>query len=82
MLKKIILFSQNKSSTLQNNLASFSFSQAATHHSFTLNLWFLFELKHNAHLSESVCENLYSRFRLAFIKVYIFAQLKSMDSWL
>ena len=36
--------------------ALFFLSQASTHHSFTFNLRFLYELKHKIRLSKTVCE--------------------------
>ena len=48
------------------------FSRASTHHSFTFNLQFLYELKHKVRLSKTVCRIFYCRFRFVFIKVYIF----------
>ena len=47
---------------------------APTHHSFTFNLRFLYELKHKFRLSEIVCGIFHFRFRSVFIKVYIFVQ--------
>ena len=35
--------------------ALFFLSWAPTHHSFTFNLWFLYELKDKVHLSKTVC---------------------------
>ena len=55
----------------------FFHSQAPTHHSFTFNSRFLYELKHKVHLSKSVCGIFYFRFRFVFIKVYIFVQQKA-----
>ena len=52
----------------------FFLSRAPTHHSFTFNSQFLYELKHNAHLSKTVCEIFHFRFRFVFIKVYVFVQ--------
>ena len=51
-------------------MPSFFLSQAPTHHSFTFNLRFLYELKHKVRLSKTVC----GIFRFVFIKVYIFVQ--------
>ena len=47
-------------------------SRAPTHHSF--NLRFLYELKHKARLSKTVCWIFHFQFRFVFIKVYIFVQ--------
>ena len=49
-------------------------SQAPTHHGFTFNLRFLYELKHKVCLSKTVCEIFHFRFCFVFLKVYIFAQ--------
>ena len=53
---------------------AFFFLRAPTYHSFTFNLWFLFELKHKVCLSKSVCGIFYFQFRLIFMKVYFFIQ--------
>ena len=52
----------------------FCLSQAPTHHSFTFNLLFLYELKHMVRLSKTVCAIFHFRFRSVFIKDYIFVQ--------
>ena len=52
--------------------AHFFLSRAPTHHSFTFDLRFLYELKHNVRLSKTVCGIFH--FRFVFIKVYIFVQ--------
>ena len=44
-------------------------SPGPTHHSFTFNSRFLYELRHKVHISETVCEIFHFRFRLVFIKV-------------
>ena len=49
MLKKI---PSDKMNVTNNGV--FFLSQAPTHHSFTFNLQFLYELKHKVHLSNSV----------------------------
>ena len=49
-------------------------SRAPTHHSFTFNLRFLYELKHKVRFSKTVCGIFNFRFRSVFIKVYIFVQ--------
>ena len=54
--------------------AFFFLLQARTHHSFTFNLQFLYELKHKVCLSKTMCGILQFRFRFDFIKVYIFVQ--------
>ena len=66
MLKKFYL---DKTKDTKNAF----FSQAATHHSFTFNLLFFYELKHKVCLSKTV-QIFQFRFRFAFIKVYIFVQ--------
>ena len=67
MLKKIpsdkINFTKN---------ALFLLSRAPTHHSFTFNLRFLYELKGKVCLSKTVCVIFHFRFRVVFIKVYVF----------
>ena len=45
-----------------------------THHSFTFDLRFLYELKHKVRLSKTVCAIFHFRFCSVFIKVYIFVQ--------
>ena len=62
----------NKISGTKNALVFIS--PAPTHHSFTFNLRFLYELKHKVRLSKTVCEIFHFRFRFVFIKVYIFVQ--------
>ena len=52
----------------------FFLSRAPTHHSFTFNLRFLYELKHKVRLSKTVCGIFHFRSRFVFIKVYIFVQ--------
>ena len=69
MLKK---FPSDKINGTKNAL--FFLSRAPTHHSFTFNLRFLYELKHKVHISETVCEIFFFRFRFVFIKEYIFVQ--------
>ena len=48
-----------------------------THHSFTFNSQFLYELKQTVHLSKTVSGILHFRFRLVFVKFYIFVQQKA-----
>ena len=69
MLKKI---PSDKINGTKNAL--FFLSRAPTHHSFTFNLRFLYELKHKVCLSKTVREIFYFRFHLVLIKVYIFVQ--------
>ena len=52
--------------------ALFFISQALTHHSFTSNLQFLYELK--VRFSKTVYAIFHFRFRFVFIKAYIFIQ--------
>ena len=69
MLKKIFL---DKINGTKNALLFLS--RAPTHHSFTFNLRFLYELKHKVHLSEAVRGIFHFQFRFVYIKVYIFVQ--------
>ena len=69
MLKKI---PSDKINGTKNAL--FSLLRAPTHHSFTFNLRFLYELKHKVRLSKTVCGIFHFRFRFVFIKVEIFVQ--------
>ena len=69
MLKK---FPSDKINGTKNAL--FFLSQAQTHHSFTFNLRFLYELKHKVCLSKTVYEIFHFGFPFVFIKVYIFVQ--------
>ena len=54
--------------------ALFFLLRAPTHHSFTFNLRFLYELKHKVCLSKTVYGIFHFRFRFVFIKVYSFVQ--------
>ena len=56
------------------------FSRAPTHHSFTFNLRFLYELKHKFGLSKTICGIFHVQFSFIFIKVYFFCSKKCMDS--
>ena len=69
MLKKIL---SDKIKGTKNAL--FFLSRAPTHHSFTFNLRFLYELKHKVRLSKTVWGIFHFRFPFVFIKVYIFVQ--------
>ena len=69
MLKK---YSLDKINGTKNAL--FFLLRAPTHHSFTFNLEFLYELKHKVRLSETVCGIFHFRFHFVFIKVHIFVQ--------
>ena len=66
-------FPSSKINVAKNEPFSFCEQQLI---SFTFNSRFLCEWEQKAHLSKSVCRILYFRFRLFFIKVYIFAQQK------
>ena len=63
-------------------MRSFFSHELQLHHSFNLNLQFLYELKHKVHLSIVVCRIFHFRFCLVFIKVYIFVQRKTRTLWL
>ena len=69
MLKKL---PSDKINDTKNAL--FFFSRTPTHHSFTFDLRFLYELKHKVRLSKTMCGIFHFRFRFVFIKVYIFVQ--------
>ena len=69
MLKK---FPWDKINGTKNAL--FFLSRAPTHHSFTFNLRFLYELKHKVRSFKTVCGIFHFRFRFILIKVYIFVQ--------
>ena len=66
MLKK---FPLDKTNGTKNFL-----SRATTHHSFTFNLGFLYELKYKVPFSKTVGKIFNFRFRFIFIKVYVFVQ--------
>ena len=53
--------------------------QSPTCHSLTFNLRFLYELRHKVCLCKTLCGIFHFRFRLVFIKVYVFAQ---QNSWI
>ena len=69
MLKK---FPSNKINGIKNAL--FLLSRATTHHSFTFDLRFLYNVKHKVRLSKTLYGIFHFRFCFVFIKVYIFAQ--------
>ena len=73
ILKKIS-FGQNK------KMPPFFFRELQLIKSFTFNLRFLYELRHKARLFKTVCEIFHFRFRLVFIKVYIFVQQNACSS--
>ena len=54
--------------------AVFFLLRARSHHSFTLNLRLLYELKHKDRLSKTAYGIFYFRFSFVFIKFYIFVQ--------
>ena len=60
--------------------ALFFLSRAPTHHSFTFNLRFLYELKHKVRLSKTVCGIFYFRFHYVFDQSLYFYSTKRMDS--
>ena len=72
-------FSSNKINGTKN--APF-FSRVSTRHSFTFNVWFLYELKHKVRLSKTVCEIFHFLFRFAFVKVYINVHQNGWTLWL
>ena len=61
------------------NNALFFLSWAQTHHIFTLNLRFLYELKHKVRLTKTVCGIFHFQFCFALVKVYIFVQ---QNAWI
>ena len=69
MLKK---FPLDKINDTKNVL--FFLLLAPTHHSFTFNLRFLYELKRKVLVSKTVCWIFHFRFRFVSVKVYIFVQ--------
>ena len=74
MLQK---FPSEKINVTKNPL--FFLSRAPTHHSFTFNLRFLYELKHKVCFSKTVFGIFNFRFGLVFVKVYIFVQ---QNAWI
>ena len=69
MLKKV---PSDKLHGTKNDL--FFLSRGPTHHSFTFNLPFLYELKHKVRLFKTVVGIFDFRFLFVFIKAYIFVQ--------
>ena len=53
-----------------------------THHSFTFDLRFLYELKHKVRLSKTVRGIFHFPFRFVSIKVYIFVRQNAWTLWL
>ena len=64
------IFPSDKINSTKNAL--FFPLQTLTHHSFTFNMRFLYELKHKGFLSKTVYGIFHFRFRFVSIKVYIF----------
>ena len=59
------------------------FWRAPTHHSFTFDLRFFYELNHKVRFSKTVCRIFHFRLRLVFLKVYIFVvQQNASTLWL
>ena len=54
--------------------ALFFLSRASTHHGFTFNSRFLYELKPKVRVSKNVWGIFHFRFRFVFIKIYVFVQ--------
>ena len=62
----------------------FFLSGAPTHHILTLNSWYIYELKHKAHLSKSVCGIFHFLFRLVllnFIFLFNIILFKMIPGW-
>ena len=76
MLKK---FPSDKISGTKN---AFFLSRAPTHHRFTFNLRFLYELKHKVLLSKTVCGIFHFQFHFVLTKVFIFVQQNTWTFWL
>ena len=77
MLKE---FSSNKINGTKNVLVFLL--RVLTHHSSTLNLWFLYQLKYKVCLSKNMCGIFHFRFRFVFIKVYTYFQQNAWTLWL
>ena len=71
-------FPSDKINVTKNVL--FFLLRGPTHHNFTFNLRFLYELKHKVRLSKTVGGVFYFRFRFVFIKV-CFCLRKGIDSF-
>ena len=56
--------------------------RAPTHHSFSFNIRFLYELKRKVRLSKTVCGIFRFKFDFVFIKVYFFVQQNTFTLWL
>ena len=61
-------------------MPSFFFRELQTHHSFTFNLRFLYELKLKVPFSKTVCGIFYFRFHYVFYQSLYFYSTKCMDS--
>ena len=70
--QKIFLRTHKKKNGAKNAL--FFLSQAPTHHSYTFNLRFLYQLKHKVRPSKTVCGIFRFQFQFVLIRVYIFVQ--------
>ena len=77
ILKKFLLRKINGTKSVL-----FLLSRAPTHHNFTFELQFLYELKHKICLFKTVCVIFHFRFRFFFIKIYIFDQQNPSNVWL
>ena len=73
------LFGQNK---WYKKVLSFFLLRAATHHGFTFNFKFVYELKNKVRLSKTMCRIFRLWFCFDFIKVYIFVQENTRTIWL
>ena len=71
--QKIFLRTKKKKKNGAKN-ALFFLSQAPTHHSYTFNLRFLYQLKHKVRPSKTVCGIFHFQFQFVLIRVYIFVQ--------
>ena len=60
----------------------FFLPRSPTHHNFSFDLRFFYELKHKVRLSKTVCGILHFQFRFVFIKVYICVQQDAWKLWL
>ena len=74
MLKKKNPFGQNK----RYKKCLVFLLRAPTHHNFTFNLRFLYELKHKRHLSKTVCGIFHFRFPFVLLR-FIFLLNKMHD---
>ena len=72
MLKK---FPSDKINDTENALIFLS--RPPAHHSFAFTSRFLYGMKHKVRLFKSMCGIFHFRFRLVFIKVYIFVSQKA-----